>query len=43
MIVYQWIFGHRPAPRAVLINVAAALSILALSILLVRPALLFAA
>ena len=43
MIVYQAVFGHRPAPRAVYVNIAAALAILALSIILVRPALWFAA
>ena len=41
MIFYQAMFGHRPAPRAIYINMAAALSILALSVYLSRPALLF--
>lgn len=42
MIFYQATFGHRPAPRAIYLHMVAALSILALSVLLVRPALLFA-
>lgn len=41
MIFYQATFGHRPAPRAIYLHMAAALSILALSIFLVKPALLF--
>jgi len=41
MIFYQAVFGHRAAPRAIYLNMAAALSILALSILLARPTILF--
>jgi uncharacterized membrane protein len=41
MIFYQAVFGHRAAPRAIYVNVAAALTILGLSILLSRPVLLF--
>ena len=41
MIFYQAAFGHRPAPRAIYINMAVALTILAMSIFLVRPVLLF--
>ena len=41
MIFYQAAFGHRPAPRAIYINMAAAITILALSVFLVRPVLLF--
>ncbi len=41
MIFYQAAFGHGHAPRAIYINMAAALTILALSIFLVRPVLLF--
>lgn len=33
---YQAIFGHRPAPRAIWTDIAAALLILAMSVLLVR-------
>jgi hypothetical protein len=36
MIFYQFAIGHRPAPRLIFINMAAALMILLLSILLVR-------
>jgi hypothetical protein len=36
MIFYQIAIGHRPAPRLIFINMAAALMILVLSILLVR-------
>jgi len=41
MIFYQAMFGHRAAPRAIYINITAALTILGLSILLSRPVLLF--
>lgn len=41
MIAYQAIFGHRTARRAIYVNMAAALSIIGLSVLLARPALLF--
>ena len=41
MIFYQAAFGHRPAPRAIYLNMAAALTILAMSVFLVRPVLLF--
>jgi uncharacterized membrane protein len=41
MIFYQASFGHRPAPRAIYINMVAALTILAMSVFLVRPVLLF--
>ena len=41
MILYQAVFGHRAAPRAIYLNMAAALSILGLSVFLARPALLF--
>ncbi len=41
MIFFQAVFGHRAAPRAIYLNMAAALSIVGLSVLLVRPALLF--
>lgn len=40
MIFYQAAFGHRPAPRAIYVNMAAALTILAMSVFLVRPVLL---
>lgn len=40
MIFYQAVFGHRAAPRAIYLNMAAAVSIVALSVLLVRPMLL---
>ena len=40
MIFYQAVFGHRAAPRAIYLNMAAAISIVVLSILLVRPMLL---
>ncbi len=36
MIGYQAIFGHRPAPRAIWTDIAAALLVLAMSVLLVR-------
>jgi uncharacterized membrane protein len=36
MIFYQFTAGHRPAPRLIYINMAAALTILVLSIFLVR-------
>lgn len=36
MIAYQVIFGHRPAPRAIYTDIAAALLVLAASVLLVR-------
>ena len=39
MVLYQAMFGHRAAPRAIYLNMAAALGIVALSVLLVRPAL----
>jgi len=41
MIFYQAMFGHRAAPRAIYLNMLAALSILGLSVLLARPVLLF--
>ena len=41
MIFYQAVFGHKAAPRAIYLNMAAALAIVALSVLLVRPVLLF--
>lgn len=41
MVCYQFFFGHRAAPRAIYFNMLAALSILGLSVLLVRPMLLF--
>jgi uncharacterized membrane protein len=41
MVFYQAVFGHRAAPRAIYLNMAAALSILGLSVFLARPALLF--
>lgn len=37
MILYQWFVGHRPAPRLIYLNILAALTILALSVVLVRP------
>lgn len=36
MIGYQALFGHRPAPRAIWTDIAAALVVLAMSVLLVR-------
>ena len=41
MIFYQAVFGHRSAPRAIYLNMLAALSILGLSVFLARPVLLF--
>jgi uncharacterized membrane protein len=41
MIFYQAAFGHRPAPRMIYVNMAAALTILAMSVFLVRPVLLY--
>lgn len=41
MIFFQAAFGHRPAPRAIYVNMAAAFTILAMSVFLVRPVLLF--
>lgn len=38
MIGYQAVFGHRPAPRAIWTDIAAALLVLAMSVLLVRGA-----
>lgn len=37
MILYQWRVGHRPAPRLIYLNMLAALAVIALSILRVRP------
>ena len=37
MVFYQAVFGHRAAPRAIYLNIAAALAIVGLSVLLVRP------
>jgi uncharacterized membrane protein len=39
MVGFQAMFGHRPAPRAIYLNMAAALAIVGLSVLLVRPVL----
>ena len=36
MVGYQLVFGHRPAPRAIYVNMLAALLVLAASVLLVR-------
>ena len=36
MVGYQLVFGHRPAPRAIYLNMLAALLVLAASVLLVR-------
>jgi len=36
MIGYQAVFGHRPAPRAIYVNMAVALLVLLCSVLLVR-------
>ena len=36
MVAYQLVFGHRPAPRAIYLNMLAALLVLAASVLLVR-------
>lgn len=37
MILYQWRVGHRPAPRLIYLNMLAALAVILLSILRVRP------
>lgn len=39
MVFYQAVFGHKAAPRAIYLNIAAALAIVGLSVLLVRPVL----
>jgi uncharacterized membrane protein len=36
MVLYQWRVGHRPAPKLIYLNIAAALAIVALSVLFVR-------
>jgi len=36
MVGYQLVFGHRPAPRAIYLNMLAALLVLGASVLLVR-------
>lgn len=38
MVVYQACFGHRPAPRAILVNMLVALLVLAAGVLLARGA-----
>jgi putative copper export protein len=37
MVGFQAVFAHKPAPRAIYLNMAAALAIIGLSVLLVRP------
>jgi hypothetical protein len=36
MVLYQWFVGHKPAPRLIYLNMAAALMVIALSVLRVR-------
>lgn len=38
MVLYQLLVGHRPAPRLIYLNMLAAFVVVALSVLLVRPA-----
>lgn len=37
MVFYQAVFGHKAAPRAIYLNMAAALAIVGLSVALARP------
>ncbi|MFH1679287.1 MAG: hypothetical protein ABIH26_01435 [Candidatus Eisenbacteria bacterium] len=37
MAAYQWFVGHRPAPRLIYLNMLAAVAVISLSILRVRP------
>lgn len=37
MVGFQAVFAHKPAPRAIYLNMAAALAIIGLSVLIVRP------
>ena len=37
MVAYQWLVGHRPAPKLIYLNMLAALVIVALSVVIAHP------